>query len=119
MKTNLPSITLVNLSLIFIFAIARNKAAILNNLPQLVEFLLISVIFYALLYAVGWFLFFKQGRKNQITYSVSSGMNNIGLAVSLAALYLPAKVCVFLIVSEFAWVGILVPLKYWFRGKNN
>jgi predicted Na+-dependent transporter len=101
--------------LIFIFAISRNKSAILGNLPQLIEFLLVSVVFYMVLYVTGWFVFFKQGRPNQITYSVSSGMNNIGLAVSLAALYLPAKVCVFLIVSEFAWVGILVPVKYWFK----
>jgi len=117
MRINLPVITLISLSLIFIFAIARNKAAILGNLPQLVEFLLVSAGFYASLYVAGWFLFFRQSRENKITYSVSSGMNNIGLAVSLAALYLPAQICVFLIVSEFAWVGILVPVKYVFRNK--
>ena len=118
MRVNLPSITLVSLSLIFIFAISRNKSAILGNLPQLMAFLAVSVVFYAALYAIGWFVFLKQGRANQITYSVSSGMNNIGLAVSLAALYLPAKVCVFLIVSEFAWVVILVPVKYLFKGSR-
>jgi predicted Na+-dependent transporter len=117
MRTNLPSITLVSLSLIFIFAISRNKSAILGNLPQLVQFLLVSVVFYTLLYTAGWFVFAKQGRANQISYAVSSGMNNIGLAVSLAALYLPAKVCIFLIVAEFAWVAVLVPVKQWFKDK--
>ena len=117
MRVNLPIITLISLSLIFIFAIARNKSAILGNPQQLAEFLLFSVAFFTLLYLTGWFLFFKQEKENKITYSVSSGMNNIGLAVSLAALYLPTKVCIFLIVSEFAWVGILVPVKYLFRNR--
>jgi predicted Na+-dependent transporter len=117
MRVNLPVITLLSLSLIFIFAISRNKSAILGNIPQLIEFTLVSAVFYAILYISGWFLFFKHGRDNKIAYSVSSGMNNIGLAVSLAALYLPAQVCIFLIVSEFTWVGILVPIKYWFKKK--
>ena len=119
MRTNLPFITLVSLSLIFIFAIARNKTAILGNLPQLLEFLVVSIGFYGTLYLAGWLLFFRQSRENKITYAVSSGMNNIGLAVSLAALYLPSQICVFLIVSEFAWVGILVPVKYVFRNQHN
>jgi predicted Na+-dependent transporter len=118
-NANLSVITVVSLCFLFILAIARNKAAILGNPSQLLWYSIIAIILYGSLYFSGWKLLFRMDTSSRISGSASSGMNNIGLAVSLAALYLPAEYTVFFITSEFAWVGVIYPAKLWFRKSTN
>jgi bile acid:Na+ symporter, BASS family len=111
MKDNLPLVTVLALSTIFAIAISRNRDAILENPVVIAEYLLVSFFAYAFMYFAGWVLGFRNSLEHKLTFAVSSGMNNIGLAVSLATLYLPADICIFLITAEFAWVGLLLPLR--------
>jgi predicted Na+-dependent transporter len=111
MVNNIPIITVLALSSIFVLAISGNRSAILDHPSRILLYLAVSVVLYGFMYAIGWLFGAGSGLEQKITCSVSSGMNNIGLAVSLATLYLPGDICIFLITAEFAWVGILLPLR--------
>jgi predicted Na+-dependent transporter len=111
MINNIPVITVIALSCIFVLAISGNRQAILDHPSRILVYLVVSVVLYTAMYGIGWLFGAGSGLEQKITCSVSSGMNNIGLAVSLATLYLPGDICIFLITAEFAWVGILLPLR--------
>jgi predicted Na+-dependent transporter len=111
MVKNIPVITVIALSSIFVLAISGNRQVILDHPSRIFVYLTVSVVLYAGMYIIGWLFGTGKGLEQKITFSVSSGMNNIGLAVSLATLYLPGDLCIFLITAEFAWVGILLPLR--------
>ncbi|MFN8207704.1 MAG: hypothetical protein U0T82_09925 [Bacteroidales bacterium] len=111
MANNIPVITVLALSVIFLLAIAGNRHAIMDHPARILVYLAVSTVLYLAMYGLGWVFGVGGGLDEKLTFSVSSGMNNIGLAVSLATLYLPGDVCIFLITAEFAWVGILLPLR--------
>jgi len=103
--------TLMGLGMIFIAATARNKPAILGN-PALVGlYAVITIILYFILYWIGYLLMPAQTRKVRITMSISSGANNIGLGVTITALFFPGNMNVFFIVAQLAWVLALIPLR--------
>lgn len=105
--------TLIGLATIFIVVTARNKPDILAN-PGLVGlFALESLLLYSVLYAVGYYLFPSQPAVIRKTFSISSGANNIGLGVTITALFFPGEMNIFFIVSQLAWVVMLIPLRKW------
>jgi predicted Na+-dependent transporter len=104
-------LTLIGLCSIFVVVTARNKPAILGN-PKLIGlFAVEALILYSVLYLVGFFLFPSQPADSRKTFSISSGANNIGLGVTLTALFFPGEMNIFFIVSQLAWVVMLIPLK--------
>ncbi|MFW5804715.1 MAG: bile acid:sodium symporter family protein [bacterium] len=114
---NLPVIVVICLSIILMIASAKNKTEILNNPFQLIDFIIFSFLVLSMLYLVGFTMIYNTSLKNKITNSISSGLNNMGLAVSLAILFLPHKFAVMYIVSELAWVSLLIPVKCFMRKK--
>ncbi len=107
--------TLLGLGIIFIAATARNKAAILGN-PALVGlYAVIALILYFALYFTGYFLMPSKPHQVRLTMCISSGANNIGLGVTITALFFPGNMNVFFIVAQLAWVVALIPLRRIFR----
>jgi predicted Na+-dependent transporter len=103
--------TLIGLSTIFIVVTARNRPAILGN-PELVGwYAIISLAVYSGMYLAGYFLFPSQPASIRKTFSISSGANNIGLGVTITALFFPGDMNIFFIVSQLAWVVMLIPLR--------
>jgi predicted Na+-dependent transporter len=115
---NLSLITSFCLVIMLLIAIALNKKRILSDPAGVLIDFILGMVAYSLMYLAGWFLGFKKGISNQISNSVSSGMNNIGLGISLSVLYLKPEVSVFLIMAEFVWVFILLPMRVLFRKLN-
>lgn len=106
-----PLFTLIGLGTIFIVVTARNKMAILGN-PGLVGlFAVEALILFSVMYLTGFYLIPKQPSEVRKTLSISSGANNIGLGVTLTALFFPGDMNVFFIVSQLAWVLMLIPLR--------
>lgn len=103
--------TLLGLSTIFIIVTARNKADILDNLLRVGLYSAISLLIYLSMYLIGYFLLPKQTRVYKRTFSISSGANNIGLGVTITALFFPGNINIFFIVSQLMWVIMLVPLR--------
>jgi predicted Na+-dependent transporter len=107
--------TLLGLGMIFIAATARNKPAILDN-PALVGlYAVIALFLYFILYLTGYLLMPAKPRQVRLTMSISSGANNIGLGVTITALFFPGNMNIFFIVAQLAWVIALIPLRRIFR----
>jgi predicted Na+-dependent transporter len=107
--------TLLGLGMIFIAATSRNKPAILGN-PALVGlYAVIAILLYFILYWIGYMLMPTKPRQVRVTTSISSGANNIGLGVTITALFFPGNMNVFFIVAQLAWVVALIPLRKIFQ----
>jgi predicted Na+-dependent transporter len=117
-ENNNALLTLAGLAMIFIFVTARNKPDILANPAQVIMFAFEALILYSFLYLAGYFLFPSQTRAVRRTFSISSGANNIGLGVTITALFFPGNMNVFFIVSQLVWVVMLIPLRRIFAGSN-
>lgn len=105
--------TLIGLSTIFIVATARNKPAILGNPGLVALYAAEALLMYFFLYWLGYFILPKQSSGERRTLAISSGANNIGLGVTITALFFPGNMNVFFIVSQLAWVVMLIPLRKW------
>ena len=84
---------------------------LLNKLDIALPYLAIAFLFLSFLYLTGWFIFKGLRVQEKISGSVASGLNNIGLAVSLSTLYLSTQVTILYIYGEFAWVLALIAVK--------
>jgi predicted Na+-dependent transporter len=110
--------TLLGLSLIFIAATARNRPAILGNPSLVALYALEAMGLYFILYLVGYIIMKRQSRAERITMSISSGANNIGLGVTITALFFPGNMNIFFIVAQLAWVVALIPLRKIFQSRD-
>lgn len=108
---NTPLITAIGLGVIFIISTARNRGIILDNKAQMLIYAAISVAGYLFLYLIGLYMMFRQPKANRIAWSIGSGANNIGLGVTLTALFFSGEMNVFFIISQLAWIFMLIPLK--------
>jgi predicted Na+-dependent transporter len=109
--------TLIGLSTIFIVATARNKPAILGNPGLVALYAAEALLMYFFLYWFGYAILPKQSSGERRTLAISSGANNIGLGVTITALFFPGNMNVFFIVSQLAWVVMLIPLRKWLGRK--
>lgn len=64
----------------------------------------VGAVAYFIYYALGWFVFARHDRRTRISYALMGGNNNIALAISLAALYFPAREMFILVVWEILWI---------------
>ena len=103
--------TLVGLGIIFIAATAKNKPAILADPAMVGLYILEAFVLYSVLYLTGYFLFPAQTSDVRRTFSISSGANNIGLGVTITALFFPGEMNIFFIVTQLVWVVMLIPLR--------
>ncbi len=105
--------TLLGLSIMFIVVTARNKVTMVQH-PELVGlFIAISLAIYAFMYLFGYFFMPSGAEEKRRTLSISSGANNVGLAVAITTLFFPGTVNVFFIVSQLTWVAALIPMRRW------
>ena len=111
--------TLLGLGIIFIAATAGNRPAILGN-PALVGiYAIIAILLYFALYFIGFWLMPSKSQQTRITQSISSGANNIGLGVTITALFFPGHMNIFFIVAQLAWIIALIPLRKIFQTDHN
>lgn len=112
---NLSLITTISLVIMLLIAISLNKRLILSDPFEVFIDFILAALAYLMMFLYGWFMGWRKGNAYKISYSVSSGMNNIGLGISLSILYLKPEVSVFLIMAEFVWVFILLPVRLIFQ----
>ena len=100
-------LTLVTIVLI----IGKERTTILSNPQQLALHILVASLTFFVLYLVGWQLGLNQERKEKISFALCSGVNNTGLGMSIALLYFPAEVALFMVVAEIPWTLMIIPFK--------
>lgn len=115
MKSNMSLIVIICLSLMLMLAISRNRNLLLGNPGIALIYFGISIVFFLFLYAAGWLIGFIGKTGDHVAGSVSSGSNNIGLAISLSLLYLSPQITLLFIFGEFAWVFGLMGAKRIFK----
>ncbi len=117
-KNNNPVITALGLMSIFVFSTSKNRDIILSNPSKVLVYAGISVVFFLILYILGYYLIPKAEKRKKVAYSVCSGANNIGMGVTLTMLFFPGEINVFFIVSQIAWIFVLIPMRYFYRMKQ-
>lgn len=115
MISNSPLITASGLIIVFIAATSKNRTIIFDNPLKVALYTLVSVVSYLLLYLFGFYIMNRQEKAGRIAYSVSSGANNIGLGVTITALFFPGEVNVFFIVAQLSWIFMLIPMRYFYK----
>jgi len=116
---NSPLITALGLIIVFIAATSMNRSIILENPLKVLSYTLISVFSYLILYLFGYYLLIHQGKPRRISYSVSSGANNIGLGVTITTLFFPGEINVFFIIAQLSWIFMLIPMRYFYAGRKD
>lgn len=115
LKENGPFYAVILIGITFSIATAKRKDIILTSPHSIILPFIISTAGFAFFYIIGWILGKYTTIKNQITYALSSGANNISIGVSIAILYFPPETSLFLIISIFPWLLALTPFKKWLR----
>jgi predicted Na+-dependent transporter len=110
-ERNNPLFTLAGLGSIFILVTAYNKDAFFSHPHKAAIYALISIVIYAAMYLIGYFLLPAQHKDVKTTFAISSGANNIGLGVTLTALFFKGETNAFFIVSQLMWIVMLIPLR--------
>lgn len=110
-----PLITVIGLTIIIVVSTSKNKDIILSDPKKMLLYAGISVLFYLCLYLIGFFIMSRQEPRKRISFSVSSGANNIGIGVTLTMLFFPGEMNVFFIVSQISWIFVLIPMRYFYK----
>jgi BASS family bile acid:Na+ symporter len=72
---------------------------------------------YAIFYIVGWFAVPRVTDTQRLTFSIASGVNNNGLGIALAFLYLPEGAAMLIVLSEIPWAASIAALSLVRRGR--
>lgn len=109
-KDNSSFVSVSLISLAMVLVIAKNRDLFLQDTWLVLMSLLILCLVFFAMYCVGYFSFFvSKSESKRIGYGLSSGVNNNVLGISLALLFFPPEVTVFMVVSELPW-ALSVPL---------
>ncbi len=105
------SATVVVVALIIMLVVGARREFFLEHPGDLPELLLVSSLGFVILFLSGWYLNPAGSREDRIACTISSGCNNVALGVSIAVMYFPPEVGLFLIISEIPWMLGPVVLK--------
>jgi predicted Na+-dependent transporter len=111
-KKSLPLVTVFCLSTIIILGVSKNRQYLLQDPVQVIYYFLLALGIYSLIFAMGWLFLPGRGRAEKAAAGLESGMNNIGLGVSLSIIYFAPPYTLFYLASQFAWIFLLMPLKF-------
>lgn len=111
MYDNVKVISITLVAFVIALVIAKQRDAILVDIPALGVPFAASFACYIIFVVVAVWLAKKQPGDIKITYAVCSGFNNVALGVSLALIHFPAKIILLVAVSEIAWATLPMIMK--------
>lgn len=118
LSQNTPFITAIGLIIIYIAAISHNREIVLGDPVKVVIYTIISLTGLLAFYLIGYYMMYKNDIEKRISYSVCSGANNIGIGVTITAIYFAGEVNVFFIISQLAWIFALIPMRYFYKWQS-
>jgi len=113
-----PVISIVLIGMTLTIAVAKRKDIILHSPHVLLLFIIVSSIAIGLFYLVGWCFYKKANLPEKTTYSLCSGANNLSLGITIALLYFPPEVALFLVAAEIPWILAFIPFKRWIKKRT-
>ena len=112
-KTNGSATSLLLIGMMFTISISKHKEIILGSPMSLLLPILVMTGCVLLFYSWGWLFSTRSTQTNKVSYVLGSGSNNVSLGISIALLYFPAEVSLFLLMSQIPWIFSLTPFKKW------
>lgn len=109
--------TIICLSVLGIVVVAKNKSTIIENPGLIGIYTIAAFLLFAFMYIVGYLFVPKGDQRIRRTLSISSGANNMGLGVTITALYFTGEVNIFFIIAQIVWVLVLIPIRQWLLKK--
>jgi predicted Na+-dependent transporter len=106
------AISTIFVALIMIAVVGQQRNIIYRNPNLVIVSVAISMLVYLILHASGWYLAFSNQKGDKIALSVASGVNQLGLGISLAFLHFPATTSIFMVSCNFAWI-VTIALSKW------
>jgi len=105
LKKNATAATAVCLFFVILIVIAKLRGQFFENSGFVAIGVLAVSVFYAIYYIVlGWGLGYKEVPTIRNAMAVTSGANNIALAIVLSTLYFPPKVQLLMVIGEVVWI---------------
>lgn len=89
--------------------VASRRSQFLDDIPFVLICLAVLFGLFGLFYVFGWIFGRRADFAHRISYALSSGAMNNALGISLAFLYFPPQVTLFMVLSEVPWV-LCLPL---------
>ena len=103
-KDNGAFLSVVNLALMLMIVIAKQREYILSEFSSLVWHMAILFPLFFVFYLIGWFIFPKIRLEERISYAYGSGAMNNVISISLAFLYFNPEVALIMVLTEIPWV---------------
>jgi BASS family bile acid:Na+ symporter len=95
------------LALIMGLVVAQKRDVLLDDPMFVLSSIGILGVLFTLYYLFGFLVSFKADRPRQIAVTYASGAINNALAITLAYVYFPAKVALFMVLSEIVWIAAI------------
>lgn len=111
MYMNVKLISIVLVAFVIALVIAKQREMILADVSALALPFLACMGCYCIFVACAWWLGRNKDYGTKITYAVCSAFNNVALGVSLALIHFPAKIILFIAVSEIGWALLPAAMK--------
>lgn len=114
-RENASFFSVVLFAVFITIVVSRLRDELLADPAALIVPFLIMGAVYLAMFALGWLVFLKSDRPTRIAYTAFSGINNIGLGVSLAIMYFPVQEKLYIILCEFLWALFLAGFQYFLK----
>jgi len=111
-KQNASCFTVLLMSGCMLIVVAQRREVLFQNIPFLVKSLLVMSLAFASFYVMGWLYPSGKQKRTQIAYALTSGAMNNMLGISIAFLYFPPEVSLFMVLTEVPWVLSLPLFQY-------
>ena len=100
-------------------AVALQRNYFLENWLQIIPIILAGCILYGFFFVFGWFYAWRKDKAEKISNSLLSGVNNLSLAIGIAALYFSQETLLFVVAMEVLWIITVALFKKFAESKNN
>ncbi len=112
-KKNSHQFTAVNILLLFFMVyvvIGSQRDMVLSDSLNILFQIAILYLVFILLHVIGYFMAFRQNKKNKISITIGAAYMNNGLAIVLAAKYFDPSVLLLMVLSDLPWNTMLAPM---------
>ena len=101
-----------------IIALGRQRSFILQDTSIIPLYLFQALFIFSLFYLLGWKFNFSQVFRDRMSYILSSGINNVTLSIVVASIYFSSEIATWLVISNLAWVLVIIPLQIFITKKS-
>ena len=112
LRDNASFMSIFLIILIIMVIVSAKSTYFIENPMVVLHAVVLGLVIYAALYALGWSLFGHKPARERISYCLAFGNTNISVGISLAFMYLPEREMLAMVSWEIAWITSLSAAQY-------